>query len=118
MPLMSRMNCGFEEKEGFGIFTFSSDLTNKHEKDLNLLLMRAIHSTERAVLNMCSVARIDAACMKLLQKAYHTSLRLKTPLIVTGLSTKYRSELLSKDDVRRIKMTQQSRVSGKKSIEL
>ncbi len=97
MPLMSRMNCRFERKEGFGIVTFSSDLTKNRENDLYLILMRAIHGIDRAVLNMKNVVKIDVECMKLLKKAYHTSLRLKTPMIVTGLSANYRRDFLHND---------------------
>ncbi len=111
MPIMSRINCGFEKKEGFGIFTFGSDLTKKSEKDLNLILMRAIHGIDRTVLNMRDVVKIDVACMKLLIKAYRTSLRLKKPLIVTGLSKEYQRELFHNKSMLKMTMTQKSGMS-------
>jgi anti-anti-sigma regulatory factor len=106
------MNYGFESKAGFGIVTFSSDLTKKNEKDLVQLLMRAIHGIDRVILNMRNVVNIDAACMKLLKKAYHTSLRLKKPLIVTGLSVNYQRELFNNVVARRMKVPLKSSVYG------
>lgn len=110
MSLTNGINCGFERKEGFGIVTFSSDLTKNNEKDLNLLLMRAINGIDRAVLNMRNVVKIDVECMKLLQEAYHTSLRLKNPMIVTGLSANYRRELFQNNEVLRMTVPLKSSV--------
>ncbi len=93
MFFLSKMNCNFEEYGGVGIFSFSGKLTEEHKDDLNMLLMRAIHSIDRVVLNFSKVKQIDVTSLMQIKKAYYTSLRLDNPLIMTAVPAKYRKEL-------------------------
>jgi anti-anti-sigma regulatory factor len=79
------MNFSFDQIGNFGIFTFQGDLTAGQEDDLKIILMRAIHSIDRAVLNFKKVPRIDFDCLELLRRAYYTSVRLKNPLILINI---------------------------------
>ncbi len=90
---LSKIDCSFEQCGRIGIFSFSGELTEEHKDDLNMLLMRAIHSIDRAVLNFRKVRLIDMASLTLIKKAYHTSFRLKKPLIITEVPPKYKDEL-------------------------
>jgi anti-anti-sigma regulatory factor len=89
------MKVSFEELGHVGIFTFKGELTTKQEDDLKILLMRAIHGIDRAVLNFRKVTRIDFTCRELLRKAYCTSIRLKNPIIMTEVPQNYLPEILS-----------------------
>ena len=84
-----KINFTFEQFNNVGIFNIIGDLTSEHEDELKLLLMRAIHSMDRAVLNLKKVSRIDSTCFHLLRKAYCTSLRLKSPIILTEVPGNY-----------------------------
>jgi len=92
-----KINFKFEQFNNVGIFNLAGELTSEHEDELKLLLMRAIHGMDRAVLNMKKVTRIDLTCFKLLRKAYCTSLRLKSPLILTEVPRDYISEIYKCD---------------------
>lgn len=83
----------YEEFDSTGIFYISGDLTDEHENELQLLLMRAIHSFDRAVFNLKNVSRINAGCLTLMRKAYCTSIRLRNPLILTQVPEQYISEI-------------------------
>ncbi|MEN8264279.1 MAG: hypothetical protein ABFR82_12535 [Nitrospirota bacterium] len=89
------MNVSFEELENIGIFTFRGELTTKQEDDLKMLLMKAIHSSDRSVLNFRKVTKIDITCRELLRKAYCTSVRLKNPIIMTEIPKSYLPEILN-----------------------
>lgn len=93
MLFSSKIDCSFEQCGKIGIFSFSGELTNEHKDDLNMLLMRAIHSIDHAVLNFSKVKLIDLPSLMLIKKAYYTSLRLKSPLIMTEVPAKYEKEL-------------------------
>ena len=92
---MEKINFTFEQFGNVGIFNLTGELTAEHEDELNLLLMRAIHRNGRAVLNLKKVTRIDLICLKLLEKAYCASIRLKNPIILTELPKHYSSELFN-----------------------
>ena len=89
------MHVSFEELDNVGIFTLRGEITTTQEDDLKILLMRAIHGIDRAVLNFRKVTRIDITCRELLRKAYCTSIRLKNPLIMTEVPKNYLSEILN-----------------------
>lgn len=76
------MEVTFEQVGRVGIFKFRGDLTGAHEENLKLILMRAIHSIDRAVLNFDKVTWMDLKCLQLVKQAYLTSVRLKNPLIL------------------------------------
>ncbi len=80
---LESMEVNFRQHDNVGIFTFHGELTDLHTENLQLILIRAIHGIDRAVLNFKTVTRIDTSCLKLLRTAYCTSLRLKNPLILT-----------------------------------
>ena len=84
-----------------GFITFSGELTKEHENDLAILMMRAIHSNERVVLNFKKVTRIDSQCMQIFRKAYSLSNRLKNPLIINELQEEYHTELFSCLEIRK-----------------
>jgi anti-anti-sigma regulatory factor len=88
-----KINFTFEQFSNVGIFNLNGELTSEHEDELKLLLMRAIHSLDRAVLNMKKVSRIDLTCFNLLRKAYCTSLRLKNPIILTEVPRDYINDI-------------------------
>jgi anti-anti-sigma regulatory factor len=77
-----------------GIFNFSGELTREHEDNLKIALMRALHSTDRAVLNFKKVSLIDRDCLQLIKEAYYASVRLKNPLILTNLQQDYLTNIL------------------------
>jgi anti-anti-sigma regulatory factor len=79
----------YEENGEVGIYHFSGMLTADQEDDLKLLLMKALYSTDRAVVNLKDVTNIDQSCLTLLNKAYCTSIRLKSPIIITGIPQEY-----------------------------
>lgn len=79
------MEYTFEQSGRVGIFTFTGELTSKYEDNLKLLLMKAIHSIDKAVLNFKSVSNIDLKCLQLIRTAYCTSVRLKNPIILTEI---------------------------------
>ena len=87
------MDVSIENLGNVGIFTFTGELTSKHEDDLKIFLMRAIHGIDRAVLNFRRVTRIDFVCRQLLRKAYCTSVKLKNPIIMTELPRNCMSEI-------------------------
>lgn len=89
------MNFTFEKYEEVGIFKLTGHLASDHEDELKLLLMRAVHSIDRAVLNLKEVIGIDARCLKLLRKAYCMSVRLKNPIILTEVPEQYISEIFN-----------------------
>lgn len=79
----------YEENGEVGIYHLSGRLTADQEDDLKLLLMKALYSTDRAVVNLKDVTNIDHSCLTLLNKAYCTSIRLKSPIIITGIPQEY-----------------------------
>ena len=88
-----KMNFTFEQLDTVGVFNLFGELTAEHQDELKLLLMRATHGIDRAVLNLKKVTRIDFTCLKLLRKAYCTSIRLKNPLILTEVPIIYLTEI-------------------------
>ena len=88
-----KINFTFEQLENVGIFNLFGELTAEHQDELKLLLMRATHGIDRAVLNLKKVTRIDFTCLKSLKKAYCTSIRLKSPLILTEVPVIYLTEI-------------------------
>ena len=89
------MKIKHESFEDVGIFTLSGDMSSEHEDNLKLLLMKAVHCVNRSVLNFRGVNRINLNCLKLLNKAYCTSLRLKNPIIMTEIPETYLPEIFS-----------------------
>jgi anti-anti-sigma regulatory factor len=89
------MKIKHESFENVGIFTISGELSSDHEDNLKLLLMKAVHGISRSVLNFRGVNRINRNCLKLLNKAYRTSLRLKNPIIMTEVPETYLPEIFS-----------------------
>ena len=110
---MEKMNFTFEQFDNVVIFNLTGELTAEHEDELYLLLMRAIHSEGRSVLNLKKVTRIDLACLKLLEKACATSIRLKNAIILTELPKHYLSELLNLKTADSIKTGQLANQSKK-----
>ncbi len=92
-----KINFTFEQFNNVGIFNLIGELTSEYEDELKLLLMRAIHGTDRAVLNMKKISKIDLTCFNLLRKAYCTSLRLKNPIILAEVPMDYINEIYKCD---------------------
>ncbi len=90
------MEYKFEQHGTIGIFTFRGELSSDYEDELKLILMRAIHSMDRAVLNFKKVTHIDFKCLQLVEQAYLTSIRLKNPLILTDMPHCLFSDLSNK----------------------
>ncbi len=78
-----KINYTYEQLGSVGVFNLTGELTLDNEDDLKLILMRAIHGNDRAVLNLRKVTRLDRHCVHLLKKGYCTSLRLRRPIILT-----------------------------------
>lgn len=95
--MIKKINFTFEQFNNVGIFNLIGELTAEHEDELKLLLMRAIHSMDRAVLNMKRVTRINLTCLNLLRKGYCTSIRLKSPIIITEVPANYINEIYKSD---------------------
>ncbi|GBD97822.1 MAG TPA: hypothetical protein ENG83_03345 [Nitrospirae bacterium] len=112
---MEKMNFTFEQFGNVGIFNLTGELTAEHEDELYLLLMRAIHSDGRSVLNLKKVTRIDLTCLKLLEKACCASIRLKNAIILTELPKHYLSELFNLRTADSIK-TEQLANHGKSAV--
>lgn len=93
----NKINFTFEQFNNVGIFNLIGELSAEHEDELKLLLMRAIHGVDRAVLNMNKVTSIDITCFSLIRKAYCTSLRLKNPIIITDIPGNYMTEIYKCD---------------------
>jgi anti-anti-sigma regulatory factor len=89
------MEIVFEQHGTTGIFNFNGTVTMGHESDLKNLLIKAIHSMDRAVLNFKNVTKIDEQCRNLLKTAYCTSLRLRNPLILTNVPKAYLPDLFN-----------------------
>jgi len=79
----------FEQVGNVGIFILKGELTRDCEDGLKLILMRAIHSMDRGVLNFKEVTRIDHKCLQLIKQAYTASVRIKNPLILTEVPQNY-----------------------------
>lgn len=92
------MEYKFEQHGTVGIFTFKGKLSPDYEDELKLILMRAIHSMDRAVLNFKQVTRIDFKCLQLIEQAYFTSIRLKNPLILTDMPHGFFSDSANKNN--------------------
>ena len=93
------MDFSFEQVGSVGIFTLRGELTKDCEDGLKLILMKAIHSIDRGVLNFKEVTRIDHKCLQLIKQAYTASLRIKKPLILTEVPQYYLpSMIMSKND--------------------
>ncbi len=91
------MNFSFEKYEDVGIFKLTGHITADHEDTLKLMLMRAVHSMDRAVLNLKDVSVIDSRCLRLLKKAYRMSVRLKNPIILTEVPAQYITEIFDRE---------------------
>ncbi len=89
------MKVKHESFENVGIFTISGDIRSEHEDNLKLLLMKAVHGLNRSVLNFRDVNKINRNCLKLLNNAYCTSLRLKNPIIMTEIPETYQPDIFS-----------------------
>jgi anti-anti-sigma regulatory factor len=89
------MEVTFEQVGTVGIFKFRGELTGDHEENLKLILMRAIHSIDRAVLNFKKVTWIDLECLQLVKQAYLTSVRLKNPLILIEVPKSCSSDMVN-----------------------
>ena len=89
------MKVKHESFENVGIFKISGDISSDHEDSLKLLLMKAVNGLHRSVLNLRGAKNITANCLKLLNKAYCTSLRLKNPIIMIEVPETYQSEIFS-----------------------
>ncbi|MCK5506688.1 MAG: hypothetical protein KAJ10_16100, partial [Thermodesulfovibrionia bacterium] len=90
-----KMNVTFENLGNVGVFTFNGEITSKHEDDLKIILMKAIHSIDRAILNFKEVTGIDSKCIQLFKRAYCASIRLKNPVILTEIPRNYLSEIFN-----------------------
>lgn len=95
MNSIKKISYEFERLGDVGIFTLNGELTSAHEDDLKLLLMRATHSMERAVLNLREVTGINSTCLQLLNTAYCTSIRLRKPLIMTEVPKNYLPDVIN-----------------------
>jgi len=84
----------FEQVGRVGIFILRGELTGDCEDSLKIVLMKAIHSMDRAVLNFTKVAWIDPKCLQLIRQAYFTSVRMKNPLILTDVPQNYLSDMI------------------------
>lgn len=89
MLTQTNINLHYEENGVVGIFSLSGELTADQEDDLKIMLMRALYRTERAVVNFKDVSKINNSCIKLLNNAYCTSIRLRNPIIITGIPQEY-----------------------------
>jgi len=89
------MKIKHESFENVGIFTIIGDISSEHEDNLKMLLMKAVNGISRPVLNLRGVNKISSNCLKLLNKAYCTSLRLKNPIIMTEVPEMYLPEIFS-----------------------
>jgi anti-anti-sigma regulatory factor len=83
----------FEKVGNVGLYYLRGKLTSDKEDSLKLLLMRALHRTDRAVINLRDVSCIDDSCMKLLIRAYKISLRMKKLLIIAEPPEDYMEEI-------------------------
>jgi len=83
------MDFSFEQVGSVGIFILKGELTKDCEDGLKLVLMKAIHSMDRGVLNFKEVTRIDHKCLQLIRQAYTASVRIKNPLILTEVPQNY-----------------------------
>ena len=97
MSMKNEIQYTFEQKNNVGLFNVRGELTENHKDELQLLLMRALHGVDRAVLNLRDVTRIDFTCLNLLRKAYCTSLRLKSPIIITAVQQSHLGDLFNCD---------------------
>ena len=88
------MDFTFEQVGRVGIYILRGELTGDCEDSLKIVLMKAIHSMDRAVLNFKKVAWIDPKCLQLIRQAYFTSVRMKNPLILTDVPQKYLSDMI------------------------
>lgn len=88
------MDFTFEQVGRVGIFNLRGKLTRDCEDSLKIVLMKAIHSMDRAVLNFKKVAWIDPKCLQLIRQAYFTSVRMKNPLILTDVPQNYLSDMI------------------------
>jgi anti-anti-sigma regulatory factor len=84
-----------ESFKNVDIFTLSGNLSSEHEDNLKLLLMKVVHSMGRSVLNLRGIDGINSNSLKLLNKAYRTSVRLKNPIIITEVPEPYITEIFS-----------------------
>ena len=89
------MKIKHESFENVGVFKISGDVSSDHEDSLKLLLMKAVNGINRSVLNLSGVNSISRNCLKLLNKAYCTSLRLKNPIIMTEVPDAYLPDIFS-----------------------
>jgi anti-anti-sigma regulatory factor len=83
----------FEKMGNVGLYYLRGDLSSDREDGLKVLLMRALHGTDRAVINLRNVSYIDERCMRLLRLAYKISLRLRKPIIITEIPENYIEEI-------------------------
>jgi anti-anti-sigma regulatory factor len=102
MSLIKNLPYKLERSGNIGIFAFNGELSSEHENDLTLILMKAIHNSDRAVLNLKEVTKINSTCLQLLNTAYCTSIRLKKPLILTEVPKKYLSDMYNCSSGKRI----------------
>jgi anti-anti-sigma regulatory factor len=100
MITRTKINFHYEENGGVGIFSLSGELTVNYEDDLKIVLMRALYGTERAVVNFKDVSKIDHSCIKLVKKAYCTSLRLRNPIIITGVPQEHIDRVFDCEDTK------------------
>lgn len=88
------MDFSFEQVGSVGIFILRGELTSDCEDGLKLVLMKAIHSMDRGVLNFKEVTLIDHKCLQLIKQAYAASVRIKNPLILTEVPQNYLPAML------------------------
>ncbi len=96
MTVTKGIDYTFEQVMHVGIFSLKGELTGDCADELKLILMRAIHSTDRSVLSLKDVTAIDQTCRALIRNAYCVSLRMKSSLIIIDSD-----ESLITDDRRR-----------------
>jgi anti-anti-sigma regulatory factor len=77
------------------IFNLYGELSEEHESELNLLLMRAIHGVDRAVVNLKHVTAVDAPCLIMLRDAYTASRRVRNPLMFIGMRKEYEGDIVN-----------------------
>ena len=77
------------------VFNLYGELSAEHESELNLLLMRAIHGEDRAVVNLKHITAADTACLTMLRDAYTASQRIRNPLIFIGMRKEYEEDILT-----------------------
>jgi len=92
------MDFSFEQVGSVGILILRGALTRDCEDGLKLVLMRAIHSMDRGVLNFKEVTRIDHKCLQLIKQAYTASVRIKNPLILTEVPQDYLPAMIMNKD--------------------